>query len=1147
MTAADSDSTLRDDDPRDAHSSPPKTDATEFSPPEHDWDDSFALQAIQTDLDRLTASTLVPISEQVGKFKIERELGRGGFGVVYLARDTELGRSVALKVPRPESMVTPDLRRRFVHEARITARLDHPNIVPLLEAGEDGPIVYLASIYCAGPTLAVWSRDQKGQIPPRTAARLTMLLADAVQHAHERGILHRDIKPSNIILTGDEPELQPRLTDFGLAKFAVIEEDAKSTASVTHLGGWLGSPPYMAPEQALGKPDEIGPQTDVYAIGATLYELVTGHPPFQGPTASETIRQVLDADPVRPRDLRPWLPRDLETICLKCLEKAPSRRYSSARALADDLGRFLRGEPIMARPPGAWTRAHVWVRRHPIASPALAISALGLVGLLGFIFWSNAWLRRYNKALEREVKRADYHAQVAIDRGRLTDRHLFAANLRLAREALASGQVERTQEILRDTALDSFGQDQRDFAWHFLWRKARREVVQFIDSDWIEKDSIAEEPAADELQPGGWVRPWNIAALAMAPDGKSLALAERRGRVTLWSLPEGKPRLTMSDLAPSTLLLKFTPDGRRLIALHNERQLQSPAYIVSVWDPVLGQLCARRNFGELLGIETPTLLDNGELLGVYVTAPGGSRSLIAWDLKSDPKHPQARWSHTGFLDAAISSDGRQIALAKEGQFVLLDPKTGKSIREIPFTYKRVILSTFSENNKYLAAVTGAEVTVWDIEHGQEIRRVATPEPVTFLRFVLGDRPRLILQTIRDVSFLNVETGRIHLIKLKKLISNRYEHIRITSSRDGTKLALSGSSSVTIWNVASEKQLAMFPGRAEPEHDLLTAFTNDGQSLLVSGGPRVRLWRLVPDVGSELVLAGHNDEAWSVAFRPDGGLLATGSDNTKTRESIKLWDPTSSRLVTAWKGHQATVTALVFSPDGKTLASGSLEPTSNITLWDVATHRPLRVLKGHERGVGSLIFSRDGNTLVSGGRDYIIRLWKPDSGDLQGELKGHTGRIRGIVLGPDGRTLVSAAEDSTVRFWDLPTRKLLATLQHHYQVKSVAFAPDGQTLAFADESGTITFLDVAKRSRIRVIHVEDGWLLTLAFSPDGRTVAAAGAGGTIRLWDTATGQEVLALEGHRALVNALAFSPDGSRIASCDHAGGVRIWLGKTDD
>jgi hypothetical protein len=311
----------------------------------------------------------------VGRFRITHELGRGGFGIVFLAEDSRLGRKVALKVPRPEVAGEPTLRQRFLREAHSAAALDHPNVASVYEAGEADGLCYIASAYCPGGNLAAWLRRHPGPVPMRQAAALVAALAGAVQHAHEHGVLHRDLKPSNILLAppsgeADELGFVPKVTDFGLAK--LLEEADDETTS----GILLGTPSYMAPEQVEGRSRAVGVATDVYALGVILYELLTGRTPFRGPSLLMTLDQVRTAEPVAPRALRRDVARDLDVICLKCLQKSPRDRYASAADLAADVQRFLRHEPIRARPVGFVTRAWRWCQRPERIRNARVVAAL---------------------------------------------------------------------------------------------------------------------------------------------------------------------------------------------------------------------------------------------------------------------------------------------------------------------------------------------------------------------------------------------------------------------------------------------------------------------------------------------------------------------------------------------------------------------------------------------------------------------------------------------------------------------------------------------------------------------------------------------------------------------------------------------------
>jgi serine/threonine protein kinase len=409
----------------------------------------------------------VPLTS-LGRFQIRRELGRGAFGVVFLAHDPHLGRDVALKVPRAEVLLTAELRARFQQEARVAAALDHPNLVPVYDAGQEGDICYIAAAYCPGITLAAWLKGRTGPVPWQPAARLLQTLAEAVAHAHERGVLHRDLKPSNILLQeersprrqdakegqeekGGEPlsssllsalaslrlcestSFVPKITDFGLAKLVAAAAEETGTGYATQTGAILGTPQYMAPEQAEGQSRTVGPCADVYGLGAILYELLTGRPPFVGETNLATLLLVRSQEPLPPARLRPGLPRDLETICLHCLHKEPGKRYPTARALAEDLARFLAGEPILARPVSSWERALKWARRRPAAAALVGVCIAAALVVATLIVVSNAQLREQRNLAE--AKREEANAQ----------RRRALAHLRSARDA-----VDRMLTVAQD-------------------------------------------------------------------------------------------------------------------------------------------------------------------------------------------------------------------------------------------------------------------------------------------------------------------------------------------------------------------------------------------------------------------------------------------------------------------------------------------------------------------------------------------------------------------------------------------------------------------------------------------------------------------------------------------------------------------------
>jgi hypothetical protein len=492
-------------------------------------------------------------TDLLGDLLLGREIGHGGIGVVYEATQLSLGRRVAINVLPPASPLDPRLLRRFEIEAQAAAALEHPHIVHVFAYGNERGVPYLAMRRIDGQNLAeivAGLRKSQGRgLPPRTVAELGRQAAEGLDYAHRHDVLHRDIKPSNFLVDGD---YNLWIADFGLAR---IRGDSDLTAS----GDVIGTLRYLSPEQARGRRGAVAGRSDVYALGATLYEVMTLRPVFDGDDRAQLLIRIASEEPRFSRRLDSAIPLDLQTIVLKALAKDPAERYATAGELAADLARFLADRPIQARPPTPLQRAVKWGRRHgPAVAAAGVRAAFMLITLIAAILWSNARLRGINQQLEVEIDRADHNAREAQAQSRAAERHALGAQIRLAAQALDAGRPERAQEILRDISLNAGSDAPRSFAWRYLWRRARREVVMLVG------------PTP------------HFAGMGLSSDGKLLATSDRTWGLQIRDASRGTVIREMERVPGRIEGPVFSSDGSRVAAPDRATDSASPDGF-SIW------------------------------------------------------------------------------------------------------------------------------------------------------------------------------------------------------------------------------------------------------------------------------------------------------------------------------------------------------------------------------------------------------------------------------------------------------------------------------------------------------------------------------------------------------------------------------------
>ena len=955
---------------------------------------------------------------RLGDYELLEEIARGGMGVVYRARQLSLNRIVAVKVVLHGPFSSPEFAQRFRTEAAVVAGLKHPNIVAIHEVGQAGDDQFFSMEYIEGKNLADLVREKP--LPAAQAVEYLKTIAEAVHYAHENGVLHRDLKPSNVLL---DIFGEPRITDFGLAK--LLDSDTELTTT----GQILGSPAYIAPEQAAGKLREVSRASDIYSLGAILYHVLTGRPPFQGETLPEILLQVQTAEPVPLRTLNPSVPVDLQTICLKCLQKELARRYSSAHALATDLGRFLASEPIQARAVTPTERLWLWGKRRPVL--AGLIVALQLVLLLGVggVLWQ--WQRA-----ERQRRIAEeYAARVRLN--------LYAGDVSFAGAAVQRGSLGVARQTLLSLRPEREEMDLRGFEWRYLWKQCQGDQIAILGEH------------AD-----------TVTCAAFSPNGKFLATGSRDSFVKIWNIDRRELVTTLKAATGDVWSVTFTPDAKSLIT--------SGLGGTKLWDVNSWQVTKTfPGVNASIAQEVP-LLAVTEANLIYWWQPPGLVSI--WNYATGEKvRDIAKPGRT----IALSPDGATLAVGERPRGIhLWNVASGELMRSLATSNSAWSLNFSADSKQLLSLAGGRNLFHWDLASDAPGRRVDThatamwgavfsPEGSIFAT-VSSD------QTLRLTDAVSLETKEIFR-------GHEHEIWCVAFSPDGKLMASGGKDcKVMVWYPEPEKRITTLPNRGI----LRPFFSTSGDQFITISPPGTEslVWRMNGTEPPQSVPG-----RWAIGFAPDGKQLVNWAAEGKALEFVEPGS-TNAVIVELEGASERRKTSQFhgFAPDWKVFFAD--DESGRVRIWDTATGRLRQSIKSPPPPLSSSAFSADARYLALGAQqENTVHFYDFKSGE-ETILTGHRGAVRGLSFSPDGNLLASGSLDGTIRLWEVATRECVATLPGHMEETSdVTFSPDGRTLASVNEQHSVKLWHVATRRELISwdMPAAGAWL---RFSPDGKYLA-----------------------------------------------------------